>query len=65
MGTLTELQEREIRDLCAAIIGPKLADDIIADMGIHWCVVAAMADPEGDRKPGIRTRLRALTGNKG
>lgn len=47
------------RDLCAAIMGPKLADAIIADMGIHWCVVAAMADPAGDNKPEIRARLRA------
>lgn len=55
------MSDLEKRDLCAAIMGPKLADAIIADMGIHWCIVAAMADPNGDRKPQIRARLRALT----
>lgn len=59
------MDDKEKRDLCAAIMGPKLADAIIADMGIHWCIVAAMADPEGDRKPQIRARLRASLKDQG
>lgn len=56
---MAKLSGQQKRDLCAAIMGAKLADAIIADMGIHWCIVAAMADPEGDRKPEIRAQLRA------
>lgn len=58
------LSDTEKRDLCAAIMGAKLADDIIADMGIHWCIVAALADPEADRKPQIKARLHAAVKGK-
>ena len=33
-----------IHEAIGDVIGKKLADCIIADMGIHWAVVAAMAE---------------------
>ncbi len=33
-----------IREACCSIMGEKLACAIITDQGIHWAVVAAMAD---------------------
>lgn len=33
-----------IREAVASIIGESLASAIIADQGIHWAVVAAMAE---------------------
>jgi len=41
----------DIREACEDIMGEKLASGIIADMGIHWCVVAAMADPRNADRP--------------
>jgi hypothetical protein len=29
-------------------MGQSLADDVIADMGPAWAIVAALADPRGD-----------------
>lgn len=40
-----------IREACEDIMGEKLASSIIADMGIHWCIVAAMADERNAKKP--------------
>ena len=40
-----------IREACEDIMGEKLAANIIADMGIHWCVVAAMSDPRNAKRP--------------
>lgn len=31
-----------------SIMGQSLADDVIADMGPAWAIVAALADPRGD-----------------
>jgi len=42
-----------IREACEDIMGEKLAATIIADMGIRWCVVAAMADAPS-RRPRAR-----------
>lgn len=36
---------------CHAIMGDKLAHDIIQDMGLHWAIVAALADPNAANHP--------------
>jgi len=41
----------DIREACEDIMGENLASNIIADMGIRWCVVAAMSDPRNADKP--------------
>ena len=33
-----------IREACSSIMGKSLARSIIADMGVNWAVVAAMAE---------------------
>lgn len=33
-----------IEEACRKILGQKLADSIIADMGVRWAVVVAMCD---------------------
>jgi hypothetical protein len=42
-----------IREACEDIMGEKLASNIIADpkLGLHWCVVAAMADERNANRP--------------
>jgi hypothetical protein len=49
----------DIREACEDIMGEQLASDIIADMGIAWCVVAAMADPRNSDKPRACGVIRA------
>ena len=49
----------DIRDACEDIMGEQLASSIIADMGIHWCVVAAMSDPRNDKRPRACGVIRA------
>jgi len=50
-----------IREACEDIMGEKLASGIIADpkLGLHWCVVAAMADPRSDKRPRACGVIRA------
>lgn len=48
-----------IREACEDIMGENLASSIIADMGIHWCVVAAMVDPRHLDRPRAVTTIRA------
>lgn len=51
-----------IREACANIIGADLAASIIADKGMHWCVVAAMAEartPTHDRECVVINAWRA------
>lgn len=48
----------DIREACEDIMGERLASSIIANMGMHWCVVAAMADPRSDNRPRARTVIR-------
>lgn len=50
MGDLAELRKRAT-EACETIMGKRLASNIIADMGLHWCVVAALADDRSDRNP--------------
>ncbi len=40
-----------IREACCSIMGEKLARTIIADQGIHWAVVAAMAEAKTSDNP--------------
>lgn len=40
-----------IEEACAAIMGKEMADAIIDDMGISWCVVAAVCDPGAEDQP--------------
>lgn len=48
----------DIREACEDIMGEKLASSIIADMGIHWCVVAAMTDPRNANRPRANGVIR-------
>lgn len=48
----------DIREACEDIMGEKLAASITSNMGIHWCVVAAMADPRSDNRPHARAVIR-------
>jgi hypothetical protein len=41
----------DIREACEDIMGEKLASSIIADIGIHWCAVAAMLHPRNVDRP--------------
>lgn len=50
-----------IEEACHSILGDELAHAIISSMGVHWAVVAAMAQAmEGDDPAAIRT-LRDYT----
>jgi len=49
----------DIREACEDIMGEKLAASITADMGLNWCVVAAMADPRSDNRPRACSVIRA------
>lgn len=45
-----------IETACALIMGDELAHSIITDMGLHWAVVAAMAEAKTTDDPeAIRT----------
>ena len=48
-----------IREACSSIMGDKLARAIIADMGIHWCVVAAMAEAKTSDDARALATIRA------
>ncbi len=48
-----------IREACASIMGDALARDIIADMGIHWAVVAAMAEARTSDDPAALAAIDA------
>lgn len=48
-----------IREACSAIMGDKLARSIIADMGIHWAVVAAMSEATMTDDPVALQTIRA------
>ncbi|MBZ9973463.1 hypothetical protein LB517_27930 [Mesorhizobium sp. BR1-1-12] len=44
-----------IEEACRVILGNKLAASIIADQGIHWAVVAAMAQATtGDDRRALK-----------
>jgi len=47
-----------IREAISAIIGAKLAQAIIADQGIHWAVVAAMAEATTSDDPQVLQTIR-------
>ena len=49
----------DIREACEDIMGEKLAASIIADMGLRWCVVSAIADPRSDERPKARAVISA------
>lgn len=51
-----------IREAVGRIIGQELADDIIADQGMHWAVIAAMTEartPRHDRECAVIRAWRA------
>ena len=48
-----------IREACASIMGEKLARAIIADQGIHWAVVAAMAEAKTSDDPAAIAAIDA------
>ena len=54
----------DIREACEDIMGETLASRVIADMGIHWCVIAAMADPRNAEHPRASAVLRAWLENE-
>ena len=47
-----------IQEACASIMGRKLAEAITNDQGIHWCVVAAMAEARVSDDPRALATLR-------
>lgn len=48
-----------IREACEDIMGERLASSIIADMGLPWCIVAAMSDPNHTERPRVCAVIRA------
>lgn len=48
-----------IREAVASIIGENLARTIIADQGIHWAVVAAMAEGKTSDDPRAIAAINA------
>jgi hypothetical protein len=48
-----------IEQACASIMGKKLSNSIIADQGIAWCVVAAMAQATTADDPVALHTIRA------
>ncbi len=48
-----------IEEACASILGDELAHSIIMDMGVHWAVVAAMADARTSDDPAALAAIRA------
>ena len=47
-----------IREACSVIMGDNLARSIIADMGIHWAVVAAMSEATTKDDPAALQTIR-------
>lgn len=45
------MADSAIETACAAIMGERLMRSITDDMGIHWAVVAAMADERAADNP--------------
>lgn len=55
-----------VEEACHAILGDELAHAIIGSMGVHWAVVAAMAQAmEGDNPEAIRTLRDHTRASKG
>ena len=48
-----------IREACTSIMGEKLARAVIADQGIHWAVVAAMAEAKISDDPAAIAAIDA------
>lgn len=48
-----------IEEAVSAIIGKDLAESIIADMGLHWAVVAATAEAETTDDPEAISTIRS------
>lgn len=48
-----------IEEACASIMGEKLAAAIIADQGIRWCIVAAVAQATTADDPVALHTIRA------
>lgn len=48
-----------IREAVSAIIGDKAARAIIADQGLHWAVIAAMAAAKTSDDPRAIAAIRA------
>lgn len=53
-----------IEEACCSIMGDKLANAIIMDQGVHWAVVAAMADARTSHDPEAIATLRAYVREK-
>ena len=49
----------DIETAVRTILGAKLANSIIADMGVHWAVVAATADARTSDDPEAIAAIRA------
>lgn len=48
----------DIREACEDILGERLASSITADMGQHWTIVAATADPRSYDRPRAMAVIR-------
>lgn len=55
-----------LREACVAILGKSAAEAIIADQGINWCAVAAIAAAKtSDPVPAIKRLRKYLDEIKG
>lgn len=50
-----------VEEACAAIMGDELFNSVFMDMGLHWAVVAAVADPRAAEHPEALAVLREHT----
>lgn len=48
-----------IREACERVMGRELASDIIKDMGVSWCALAAMADCKVSHGPEVKAAISA------
>lgn len=49
----------DIREALEDVLGERLASSITADMGQHWAIVAATADPRFHERPRAAETIRA------
>lgn len=48
-----------IREACECVLGRELSADMIADVGMHWTALAAMADCKVSHGPAVKAAISA------
>lgn len=48
-----------LEDACRSVLGTRAADAIIADQGLHWCFVVAVAAAQKDHPKNAIAALKA------